>query len=464
MAKIFPIWIVLFVIIFGVACNKEENEIPIQENKLTVDFSFSGDNCDAPCAINFTNLSENASRYLWDFGDNLTSDETNPVHTYQNPGSYTVTLTAYDIDDNEVEVSKTVSIIDGGPVFYTGMDLSYQSHLKDFNVQYYDEDGNAIDNLFQFVKDNGVNLIRIRLFHSPENGSDVVKSSNLSNVLELCQQVKATNNKILLDIHYSDTWADPGHQTVPAAWQGLSFDVLKDSVYQYTKYVLEKLDAQNTLPEMVQIGNETNSGFLWGQGRVWNEFNNNWGNYAELINSANQAIVDIENQTGNSISTIVHVAGVTYKTTFFDKLAEHNAEFDIIGLSHYARHHTQNLQLMQSELNKLSDKYDKPILIAETNYPWTLGWNDWTNNVVGLEEHLISGYPATPEGQKIYYEKMVEILNNVTGGNGLGFVWWAPDLVAFNGPESKDGSAFENVTTFDFDNKALPVFEVFESH
>lgn len=450
----FSFLIFLAFILFS--CTKEDN--------LVADFSFTGGNCQAPCSVTFTNLSKSAVRYQWDFGDGLESEESDPEHTFQYQGIYTVTLTAFDGKDREQEVSRSVTIGSGGDDFITGMDLSYQSFLSGFNVHYFDASGNAISNLFEFVRNNGVNLIRIRLFHTPAGGDAVVQSSNFANVLELCKQVKATGNKVLLDLHYSDTWADPGHQTVPAAWQGVSYEAIVDSVYQYTKGVLERLDAQGALPDMVQIGNETNSGFLWTYGKVWNEFNNNWGHYAELINSANQAVQDMESQTGKTISTLVHVAGVSSQETFFDKLLAQNAEFDIIGLSYYSYYHTKDLQLVQSELDKLSNKYNKPILIAETNYPWTLGWNDWTNNVVGLEEHLTPGYPATPEGQKAYYEKIVEILKNVPGGNGLGFVYWAPDMVAFNGPESAEGSGFENLAVFDFTNKALPVFDVFRNY
>ena len=141
-----------------------------------------------------------------------------------------------------------------------------------------------------------------------------------------------------------------------------------------------------------------------------------------------------------------------------------NIEYDVIGLSHYHVHHTQNLTQLASSLDQLADTYQKPIIIVETSYPFTLDWDDWTNNVVGLDEQLIAGYPATREGQKAYTEKLVEILKAVPDELGAGFVWWAPDLVAFDGDESNEGSAFENLAVFDFDHKVLPVIDVFKNN
>lgn len=346
-------------------------------------------------------------------------------------------------------------------MFYTGMDLSYQPFLEDYALDYKDANGNSVGNLLTFVKNNGVNLIRIRLFHTPDPGDAIVYSSNLDEVIKYCKQIKQSGNNIMLDIHYADTWADPGHQTIPAAWDGLNFDALNDSVYNYTKFVLNKLKSENALPKIVQIGNETNSGFLWDHGKVWNEFNDNWPNYVALINSASKAISEVANESGEKIKSMVHVAGVLQASGFFTKLKENGAQYDMIGLSHYHNFHSKDLIAVQNSLNYLANTFHKPIMIVETQYPFTLGWNDWTHNVVGLEEHLITGYPATPEGQKAYFENLIEMMKKVPDRLGVGFIWWAPDLVAFDGPQSANGSSRENLCVFDFDNKALPVFKVF---
>jgi arabinogalactan endo-1,4-beta-galactosidase len=348
--------------------------------------------------------------------------------------------------------------------FITGMDLSYQPLMEELDVPYYDSNGDRISDMVDFVTTNGVNLVRLRLFHSPELNDRVVGSSNLQRVLTYAERVVQAGNQVLLDIHYSDSWADPGQQTPPAAWAGLSFQELNDSVYQYTLKVLQAFHSRNALPYMVQIGNETNSGFLWDHGRVWGAFEGNWPNYASLLHSAIGAVEQVEMESGEEIYTMLHVAGVVDQNAFFQRIDQQGVEYDLIGLSHYHLHHTRNLNQLQTALNQLATTYQKPIIIVETSYPWTLAWNDWTHNAVGLEEQLISGYPATIDGQKAYYENFVSILKDVPNNLGAGFIWWAPDLVAFDGNQSSDGSSFENLTVFDFDNKVLPVIEVFQNN
>jgi arabinogalactan endo-1,4-beta-galactosidase len=343
------------------------------------------------------------------------------------------------------------------------MDLSYQSFLEDYDVQYLDKNGERIGNLFTFLGNNGVDIIRVRLFHTPGQDDQVVYHSRLAEVKLLCQEIVASGNKIMLDFHYSDTWADPGKQYAPEAWEGFSFDAVKDSVYNYTKYVLNQLKQQNTLPYMVQIGNETNPGFIWEYGRLGNNYSN-MENFVTLINRAQDAIDEVKEETGEEIYSIVHYAGMEGGDYYFKQVTDAGARFDIIGLSHYHLWHTKDMDLVRSMVNKLYNSNKKPVMIVETNYPFTLGWNDWTTNWVGEENQLIPEYPATPEGQKRYLEDLVDIMKDIPNDFGLGIVWWAPDLVAFDGPESTNGSFMENLTTFDFDNKELPVMDVFRQN
>jgi arabinogalactan endo-1,4-beta-galactosidase len=347
--------------------------------------------------------------------------------------------------------------------FYTGMDLSYQSYLESYDVVYRDSEGNAIDDLFGFVKDNGVDLVRVRLFYDPDPADQVVYHSNLNKVKELCAKIASPGNKILLDFHYSDFWADPGKQITPQAWQGLGIDAVSDSVYAYTRRVLVTLNGQNTLPYMVQIGNETNPGFLWDYGSIGSNYENKDG-FVMLVNRAQDAIDEIEAITGETIYSMVHYAGVLNADSYFTNVFEGQGRFDIIGLSHYFLWHSKDLEAVETALHDIAANQEKPLMIVETFYPWTLDWNDWTHNWVGEEGQLIPGYPATPAGQSEYFERMVEMVYQVPGGMGLGIIWWAPDLVAFDGPQSANGSFMENLTTFDFDNKGLPVFDVFRNN
>ncbi len=115
---------------------------------------------------------------------------------------------------------------------------------------------------------------------------------------------------------------------------------------------------------------------------------------------------------------------------------------------------------LQNQLSNLSINFNKEILIAETSYPFTLGWNDWTNNNVGLEEHLIlPQYPASPQGQKDFIRDVKNLILEVN--NGIGFCYWGADLIAWDGETSTNGSTWENQAVFDFDNKELPVLKEF---
>ncbi len=357
-------------------------------------------------------------------------------------------------EKKEEPQNTTITPVVEDTVFYRAMDLSFEPEIEAAQVKFYDENGNEIQ-MLPYVKSKGVNMIRLRLWHTPADGH-----SGLPEVLDYAKRIGDQDMKLLLDIHYSDTWADPAQQSLPAAWQGLAFTALKDSVYSYTKNVLQKLDAQGTLPAIVQIGNETNAGFLWDFGRVGGTFNNNWPAYATLVNSAIHAIKEVTDSS--SVQIMLHLSGFNSIEWFFDNAISSGIDFDIIGISYYSIWHGNDMNVVKNELVKIASTYSKKILIAETGYPWTLGWNDWTNNTYGLEDQLIPDYPATPDGQKAYLLKLSQIVKNLAGNQGIGFCYWAPDWVAFKGNQAANGSSWENVAIFDFDNKILPVIDAFK--
>lgn len=342
--------------------------------------------------------------------------------------------------------------------FYKGMDLSFQTELEDYNVEYKDANGNPIE-LLDFVKDKGTNLVRLKLWHTSQNGENT-----LSDVKTYARRIKSKNMDFLLDFHYSDFWADPGTQTPPVAWQSMNFDEVKIAIYNYTKDVVEQLKNQNTLPEIIQIGNETNSGFLWDYGKVWNQFQDNWPNYADLIGEAIRAIREVD--TENTVNIMLHHSNVENAIFFFTELEPYNLDFDMIGLSYYPQFHTKNLTLVKSKLNELASSFNKDILMVEVAYPFTLNWNDNNNNFIGDNSQILTEFPATPHGQKAYFEWLVETIKNIPNNRGKGFCYWAPDWVSFSGNEitSTNGSSWENQCMFDFDHGSLPVFDVFNDN
>ena len=265
----------------------------------------------------------------------------------------------------------------------------------------------------------------------------------------------------LLNFHYSDYWADPGNQTPPVAWQNMSFDQVKVAIYNYTKEVVQQLKSQNTMPEMIQIGNETDSGFLWNYGKVWDEFNNNWANYASLVSEAIRAVREVD--TNNQTQIMLHIAGIQTAIPFFNELQPYNLDFDIIGLSYYPQFQTKDLNLVASTLNNIATTFSKPIFMVEVAYPFTLQWNDSLNNFIGNIEQTIPEFAPTPQGQKAYFVWLVTTIKNIPNNKGIGFCYWAPDWVAFNGNEntSTNGTSWENQCLFDFNLKALPALEIF---
>lgn len=331
------------------------------------------------------------------------------------------------------------------PDFIRGVDLSFTPEILSAGALF--KDNNQTKDLVQIFKDKGFNTVRLRVWHTPGN-----LHSSLQEVIDFSKILNAKGLQIWLDIHYSDSWADPSNQTKPLAWKNASFTELKDSVYNYTSTVMQTFKSAGITLKMVQIGNETNSGFLWDLGKVGGAFDSNWGNYALLLKEGLRAVKD----NSSSTKTMIHIAGFDSADWFFGNLANQNLSYDYIGLSYYPVWHGKSLDALSSALSGLINKYQKPVIIAETSYPFTLSWNDNTNNIVGTAAQLIPVYDATPDGQNAYTKGMIDMMRKLPLQQGLGICWWAPEWVSFKGTTATNGSSGENLTLFDFSNNALP--------
>ncbi len=339
--------------------------------------------------------------------------------------------------------------------FIKGADGSVLDEVEQSGGKYY-EKGVEKDALTIF-REHSFNTIRLKLWHTP-----ATEYNSLPNVLKMAKRAKEKGFHFILDMHYSDTWADPGHQTKPAAWEGLSFAVLSDSVYQYTKRVITAFKQQNTLPDMVQIGNEISCGMLWDDGRICGAFINpkQWEQFGTLVK---QGILGVKNSldTGEQVRIIIHFddgGNDTGCQWFFDNLLAQDVDFDIIGLSYYPWWHG-TLSDLELNLNDLATRYEKDIMVVESAYPWTLEWGDNTGNIVGSDDQLLPGYPATVEGQKQFLKKVIEIIKNTPEGWGKGFVYWSPEWIP-----GHPGSPWENLALFDFQGEMLESMRVFEDH
>jgi len=240
-----------------------------------------------------------------------------------------------------------------------GADISFLPELENRAVKFSD---NGIEkDAIQIMRDHGFNYVRLRIFNDPakDGGYSAGKGfCDLKHTKEMAKRVKAAGMKFLLDFHYSDYWADPGHQYKPDAWKGLNFEQLKKALYDYTYLVMNELKQQGTLPDMVQVGNEINHGMVWPEGSI-----SSIDSLAQLENAGIAAVKAVD----PTIVILLHVAlgGQNDETVFcMDNMLKRNVHFDVIGLSYYPKWHG-TLDDLRDNMNDLIRRYDKDIIVVE---------------------------------------------------------------------------------------------------
>ena len=323
------------------------------------------------------------------------------------------------------------------PISIRSADLSFFPEIRKYQIPFKNADGVEEDLLSTF-RQNGGNMVRLRLWKDPagvHSGWDEVRG--------FANELKSQGFGVWLSVHYSDTWADPANQTTPAAWQGLEIDKLRDSIFHYTSRIVKDIN-----PDIIQIGNEINHGFLWPVGSI-----NNPDNFRLLLQSSCEAVRAENPET----RIMLHFAGIQGSSWFFDRMS--GLDYDLIGISYYPRWHGKAIHSLGDSLSVLNDRFGKETLIAETAYPFTLDWADMTHNAIGLPDQLIDGYDATPEGQLKFMESIRSEVNRANACLGLSY--WGGEFVAFKGPQSTSGSSWENQALYDFGFMALPVLTAF---
>jgi beta-galactosidase len=240
-----------------------------------------------------------------------------------------------------------------------GADISFLPQLEARGMTFYD-DGVKRDAI-EILKDHGFNYIRLRIFVNPENEKGYSPDKGfcgLDYTLQMAKRIKEAGLNLLLDFHYSDTWADPQKQFKPKAWEGSDFTGLTSTLKDYTKSVLTQLKDQGTMPEMVQIGNEINHGIVWPDGHI-----SNLDNLAGLLKAGTQAVREVDPNT----TIMMHLAlgGQNEETTFwFDNMIARGVEFDIIGLSYYPIWHC-TLDDLNNNMLDIIERYQKDINVVE---------------------------------------------------------------------------------------------------
>lgn len=330
---------------------------------------------------------------------------------------------------------------------YLGADLSYVNEMEDCGAVYR-KDGEPVDP-FELMQAEGGNIVRVRIW----NDATWTKYSNLADVEKTIRRARDAGMQVLLDFHYSDDWADGEKQLVPAAWAKMDTAQQAQALYDYTVGILTALDRKSLMPEMVQVGNETNSELMGGK----NDRPIDWQRNATLLNAGIRAVRDVGKTASINPRIMLHIAQPEHVEPWFEAAtAAGVTDYDVIGISYYRKWSTRSIGQLGETIARLKQRYPADIIVVETAYPFTDGFADKSPNLLG-NDSLSFGYPATPQGQLDY---MTDITQTVVDNGGIGMVYWEPAWVS---TECKTrwgtGSNWENAAWFDLGNhEALPVF------
>jgi arabinogalactan endo-1,4-beta-galactosidase len=356
--------------------------------------------------------------------------------------------------------------------FYFGADLSFVNQILDHQGVY--KVSGTVRNPYVIFSEGGTKLVRLRLWHNPVWTKDVYGANgtqlynDIADVEKAMASAKSNGMEVLLDFHYSDTWADPAKQFVPKAWKDVTdINVLRDSVFNYTFKTLSRLKAKGLLPELVQIGNETNCGMLFSEGAAGfpscNVCDGKWTNMGAVLNAGIKAVRDINLSATKKTRVLLHVADPKNVEWWFDNIKSKAqvTDFDMIGFSYYPLWHTTvPLEDISTKISGFKSRYNKDVMILETAYPWATGGNDNYGNQFGNQSAL-AGFPFTEQGQ---FDFMKKLTQEVKDGGGKGLIYWEPAWIT---SQMKDlwgtGSSWENCTFFNFageKNKGMDFMKV----
>ena len=311
---------------------------------------------------------------------------------------------------------------------YVGGDISMLPKYEAANVVYKDKAGETVTDVLAFFKQEGLNTMRVRLFVDPTKDNDKAVCQDLDYVKALGKRIKDAGMGLILDFHYSDTWADPSKQWTPDAWKNMTDEQLKDTIYGYTKYCLEQMVAAGATPDFIQTGNEISYGMLWGtQAQASGNNTNrcytnspeaNWTRFIALLKQAGKACREVCPQA----KIIIHSERTpqpTVLTDFFDRMKTAELDFDIIGLSYYPAYHG-NLNQLETAITTLENKnYGKDIMVVETGYSYAWALDD-------TKFDYTATYKYSEEGQQKFTADLVSQLNKHESVKGL-FWWWMED-------------------------------------
>lgn len=328
---------------------------------------------------------------------------------------------------------------------FLGGDISLLTDYQSKGAKYCDTDGNPVNDVLDYFKSQGWNACRVRLFVDPANASDTDKKGGVKQSLDyvktLGKQIKDAGFLFMLDFHYSDSWADPGKQTLPKAWSGQTATQLATTIYDYTVESLNALKEAGAHPDFIQIGNEITYGMLWPSGHIYpaggGQDGGTWANFSSYLKNASSAC----RKACPDAKIIIHteMSRSANPGDFYNQVKNYDIDYDIIGLSYYPAYHG-NLSTLNSVLTTLETQHPtKTIMIVETGYSYK-----WA--MPGTTFDYTATYPYSESGQALFVTDLVSTLKKHSKVKGL-FWWWAE--------ANECGIPYTNAVTSGWNNAAL---------
>ena len=295
-----------------------------------------------------------------------------------------------------------------------GLDLSFVKQSEDRGTKYYDEDGTEKP-VLQIFRQHGFNWSRIMICNEPTNRLP----QDLEYVVEAASAAKEYNYFFLLDMMFSNGWANPMNQPTPSLWVDMSHPERVEAVYEYVHKVVSRLKSEGLTPDMIQIGNEIGNGFLWPDGRInyAKPEESKWEHVADYLKAGVRAIRALKD--GKKIKIMLHVdhgGDLEMTQTFFDNMNKYNVDYDVVGLSFYPWSHGTLIDL-KDNLKMTALRFKKEIIVVETGYYYSEG---------NYFKDQKPPFPETPEGQKAWFEAVNEAVLDTPNGLGRGVFWWHP--------------------------------------
>ncbi len=360
--------------------------------------------------------------------------------------------------------------------FIKGMDISSLHAVEQCGGRFFDN-GKEGD-LFDILKRYGTNAVRLRLWNDPyaEDGRPYGAGTNdLPVTVCMARRALAHGMQFLLDLHYSDFWADPGKQIKPKAWADYDDDQLERAVYDYTREVLLALREADAFPTMIQTGNELTNGLLWPNGKM-----PAYDNIARFVSAGIRGARSVDPK----LPVMIHLDNGGNNELYrdwFDHYMERGEDFDVIGLSYYPFWHGP-MSGLENNMRDIAEHCQKDLIVAEVSMGFTMEdykayekLEDKQRKGMATRQALVDKvpYPMSPQGQSDFMKDFMRIVRDIPNGRGKGFYYWepawipvpglgwaTPESLAYIGDKGPCGNEWANQALFDYDGNALPALKI----